>query len=267
MRRAAIALFAILGVSGFFAFRSARAVQPRVPELGVLRTAPTPGEPAEPGEPITVTFDRPVAGGLEELVDAATIFRISPSVDGKAEWRDPVTLRFTPAEPLRPGAEYRVTIANTFSAMDGGRLKRPHRFTVRVAKARVLTGDPVGPDRGPSFLPPRPTFRVLLSSTFDARDLASARVEPDSSCHGGTPVPLRLARQHRIGSGDPEWFRYYGASGADSTLDPRRVAELVPERALLPGCKAELVLPARLDSVKGELRWEFATYGPLRVLH
>jgi uncharacterized protein YfaS (alpha-2-macroglobulin family) len=265
MRRAAIALFAILGISGFFAFRSARAVQPRVPELGVLRTAPAADERAEADAPITVTFDRPVAGGLEDLVDAEKVFRISPSVPGKAEWRDPVTLRFTPDQPLRPGAAYRVTVASTFSAMDGGRLKRPHRFTVRVAKARVLAGDPVGPDGEARFLPPRPTFRVLLSSTFDPRDLARARVEPDSSCHGGTPVPLRLAGQHRVGAGDPESFRYYGAP-ADSTRDPRRVAELVPVRPLLAGCKAELVLPARLDSVADELGWHFATYGPLRVL-
>jgi hypothetical protein len=268
MRRAAIALFAILGISGFFAFRSARAGQPRVPELGVLRTAPTPGEPAEPDAPITVTFDRPVAGGLEELVDAEEVFRISPSVPGKAEWRDPVTLRFTPDQPLRPGAEYRVTIANTFSAMDGGRLPRPHRFAFRVARAHVLTGDPAGPNGPAYFLPPRPRFRVLLSSPFDARELASARVEPDTSCHGGTAVPLRLAGQHRIGKDDPEWFRYYGVPGPDSARDLRRVAELTPERPLLPGCKAELVLPARLDSVGGQqLYWEFATYGPLRVVH
>src|SRR6185436_9637518 len=169
MRRATIALFAILGVSGFFTFRNARAVQPRVPELGILRTTPTSDERAEPGEPITVTFDRPVAGGLEELVDAEKVFRISPSVPGKAEWRDPVTLRFTPDRPLRPGARYRVTIASTFAAMDGGRLKRPHRFSFRVAKARVLTGDPVGPNSVPRFLPRQPTFRLLLSSTADAR--------------------------------------------------------------------------------------------------
>ncbi|HEU4457301.1 MAG TPA: MG2 domain-containing protein [Longimicrobium sp.] len=233
----------------------------------MLRTAPSPGEPAEPGAPITVTFDRPVAGGLEDLVEAEKIFRISPSVAGKAEWRDPVTLRFTPDRPLRPGAEYRVTIASTFSAMDGGRLPEPHRFTFRVAKASVLAGDPVGPGGGSSFLPPQPRFRVLLSSPFEERDLASARVEPDTSCHGGTTVPLRLAAQHRLGDDDPVSFRYYGAAGPDSTRDLRRVAELVPVRPLLPGCRAELVLPARLDSVGEEVRWTFATYGPLRVLH
>ncbi|HET7230459.1 MAG TPA: MG2 domain-containing protein [Longimicrobium sp.] len=267
MRRAAYALFAILVISGFFAFRSARAVQPRVPELGVLRTAPASGEPAEPDAPITVTFDRPVAGGLEDVVAAEKVFHISPGVDGKAEWRDPVTLRFTPDEPLEPGAEYTVTVGNNFSAMDGGKLPKAHTFKFRVARAVVLTGDPVGPNGGSRFLPPLPRFRVLLSSPFEARELAgTARVEPDTSCHGGTVVPLRVVGQHPIGKDDPEWFRYYGSAG-DSVHDLRRVAELTPERPLLPGCKAALVLPVRLDSVRGEpLRWEFGTHGPLRVL-
>src|SRR3712207_3204193 len=118
MRRAAYALFAILVIAGFFAFRSARAVQPPVPELGVLRSVPGSGEYALPGEPITVTFDRPVAGGLDERVDAEEVIHVSPSIRGKAEWRDPVTLRFTPDEPLPPGKRYRVTVGRNFAAMD-----------------------------------------------------------------------------------------------------------------------------------------------------
>ena len=269
MRRAAIALFAVLGISGFFAFRSARAVQPKVPDLGVLRTAPWAGQYAEPGEPVTVTFDRPVAGGLDQMVDPERVFSISPSVRGKAEWRDPVTLRFTPAAPLRPGASYSVTISTGFAAMDGSRLPRPHRFTFRVARARVLTGDPVGPNDEPKFLPPQPVFRLLLSSEANGRDLAAAaRVEPGDSCTAFTSMPLRLVGQRRIGADDPDWFRYFGATGNDSTRDLRRVAELTPVRPLPPGCKAVLVLPERLDSVAGQqIRWKFATYGPFRVVH
>lgn len=269
MRRAAIALFAVLGIAGFFAFRSARAVQPRAPTLGVLRSVPTDGEYAEPGAPITVTFDRPVAGGLDDLVDAEKVFRISPSVRGKAEWRDPVTLRFTPAEPLPPGERYRVTIASSFAAMDGARLPRPHRFEFRVARAQVLTGDPVGPNAAPRFLPPVPRFNVLLSSEAERGELLrAARVVPGDSCTGFTSISLRLVRQRRLGADDPEWFRYFGVMGNDTTRDVRRVAELEPERPLPAGCNAVLVLPVRLDSVAGDrVRWPFSTYGPFRVLH
>ncbi|HYH83503.1 MAG TPA: Ig-like domain-containing protein, partial [Longimicrobium sp.] len=267
MRRAALALFAVLGVSGFFAYRSVRASQPPVPDLGILRNSPD--GLGDPDAVITVTFDRPVAGGLEEVVDADDVFRISPSVRGKAEWRDPVTLRFTPAEPLEPGRSYRVTIGGGFSAMDGSRLPKPHRFTFRVARARMLAGDPVGPNSEPRFLPPSPRFRVLLSSEAEPRDLLShAEVELAATCPGGAgSVPLRLVRQRPIGTDDPEWFRYFGSTGNDSTRDLRRVAELTPARPLPPGCAAALILPARLDSVAGTaVRWSFSTYGPLRVL-
>jgi hypothetical protein len=103
---------------GYPAFRSGqeelvRAVLAGRDALGILRTAP--GELAAPESRITVTFDRPVAGGIEELVDAATLIRVDPAVPGKAEWRDPVTLRFTPDAPLRPGTRYEVTVANTFA--------------------------------------------------------------------------------------------------------------------------------------------------------
>jgi uncharacterized protein YfaS (alpha-2-macroglobulin family) len=267
MRRAAFALFAVLGISGFFAFRSVRASQPPVPELGILRTAPE--DLAEPGAAITVTFDRPVAGGLDEMVDAREVIRISPRVEGKAEWRDPVTLRFTPKEPLAPGSTYRVTVANTFSAMDGSRLPRPHRFTVRVSKARVLAGDPVGPNGQPRFLAPLPVLRLLLSSEAEPRALLSGTwVELGAGCvGGGGTVRLRLLRQRPMGKDDPDWFRYYGSTGNDTTHDLRRVAELTPVRPLPPGCPAALVLPVRLDSIEGSaLRWEFSTYGPLEVL-
>ena len=55
------------------------------------------------GESQTVTFDRPVAGGLDQTVDAAALFSIDPAVEGRAEWRDPVTLRFIPERPRTPG--------------------------------------------------------------------------------------------------------------------------------------------------------------------
>jgi uncharacterized protein YfaS (alpha-2-macroglobulin family) len=266
MRRPALLLLAVLGLSGFFALRSSRASQPPGRVLGVLRTSPDSA--AAPGDAVTVTFDRPVAGGLDELVDAASLFSIEPSVAGKAEWRDPVTLRFTPAAPLTPGATYRVRIAASFAAMDGSRLPHPYEFSFSVQRARVLTGDPVGPHEAPRFLPPQPRFRVLVSSETDADGLAAAaRVEPVPGCRA-LPVPLRAVSQRPMDDEDPEWFRYMGATGSDSAHDLRRVVELAPVRPLPAGCAAELVLPSSMDSVGGTpLRWQFATYGPFRVVH
>src|SRR5687768_9172532 len=95
------------------------AAEPGSP-LRVLRSAPS--HDAAPTAAITVTFDRPVAGSLDRTVDPRPILTIEPAVAGRAEWRDPVTLRFRPSAPLTPGAGYRVAVSDRFEAMDGSRL-------------------------------------------------------------------------------------------------------------------------------------------------
>ncbi|HET6762390.1 MAG TPA: Ig-like domain-containing protein, partial [Longimicrobiaceae bacterium] len=266
MLRPSAVLVAVLGLSGFFALRSTRASEPPGRVLGVLRASPE--ETAGPGDIVTVTFDRPVAGGLDETVGAATIFSIEPAVPGRVEWRDPVTLRFTPAAPLTPGADYRVRIADTFAAMDGSRLAAPYTFAFHVQRARILTGDPVGPHQRNRFLPPDPRLKVLVSSEADGGTLAAmSRVELGPGCTARGTIRLRLMEQRRLGDDDPQMFAYVGGTGADSAHDLRRVVVLAPVTPLPAGCAADLVVPAGMDSVAGRtLRWQFATYGPLRVL-
>jgi hypothetical protein len=115
--------------------------------LGVLRTSPEGG--AAPMDVITVTFDRPVAGGLDETVDPKSIFSIEPAVAGRVEWRDPVTLRFTPAAPLPPGADFRVRIGDNFAAWTARGCPSRTSSPFSVERARVLAGDPVGPNQNP----------------------------------------------------------------------------------------------------------------------
>src|SRR5512146_3221923 len=81
-------------------------------ELKVLRASPQ--KTGEATADVTVTFDRPVAGGLGSTVDPRAIFQITPRVLGKLEWRDPVTIRLHPAAPLPAGVTFTVRIANTF---------------------------------------------------------------------------------------------------------------------------------------------------------
>src|SRR6266850_3365017 len=93
------------------------------PALQVLSSSPS-GE-ASLTAAIQIIFDRPVAGSLDQTVDPAAILKIEPAIPGRAEWRDPVTLRYLPAAPLTPGRNYMVTVANSFAAMDGSRLEQP----------------------------------------------------------------------------------------------------------------------------------------------
>src|SRR5688500_11709736 len=124
-------------------------------------TRSTPAGDAVPTAEISVTFDRPVAGSLDRSVDPTSIFRIEPAVRGRIEWRDPVTIRLRPAEPLTPGGRYTVTVANSFRAMDGSMLAAPYRFTFRAQGPRLLTGSPVSENERAEHIAPNQRFELV----------------------------------------------------------------------------------------------------------
>jgi alpha-2-macroglobulin len=233
--------------------------------LAVMRVYPATG--AEPGTEITVTFDRPVSGGLDAIVDAAEIFRIEPAVDGRVEWRDPVTLRFVPSVPLQPGASYIVTILDTFAAMDGTKLRQPYSFTVRVNPARVLGGSPVGGYGKPLFMPPSPVLSVLLSAAVDARELAARSwIAMDRSCGGGR-IPLEATALRTISEDDPPELRYMGGNyvPGDTVRDLRRVVDLRPVTPLPRACDGTMHVPQDASAGATRAVWPFRTYGPLQL--
>ena len=230
--------------------------------LKVLRVSPH--NTGEVTADITVTFDRPVAGGLDSTVNPRTIFRITPRVAGTIEWRDPVTIRLHPAAPLPAGVTYTVTIANTFRAMDGSRLVAPYTFRFRVKGPRVVDAMPVNQWSNPRYLTPDSRFTLLVSAPADLSLLASLIRVDASACVPGKTIPLRPVRQRRIGRIDERW-QYYGEWTADTTRDVRRVIELVPAEPLPLSCAATLSVPERVDSVTSARTWPFRTYGPVIV--
>jgi uncharacterized protein YfaS (alpha-2-macroglobulin family) len=248
------------------------AITPAAPPLRVMRV--TPATPAEPDAEIAIMFDRPVAGGLDATVSADAIFSIEPPVPGRAEWRDPVTLRFVPAQPLEAGRTYTVHVAPSFAAMDGSRLEGEYVHTFRVAHPRVLAGSPVGPaGRGgvpageaARYLTPEPRLDVLLSAPADPAALAAAaRIVLDPQC-GGRTVALRAAGIRQVAESDPHTIRYTGYRGGwpwSPERDLRRVVTLVPAEPLPLDCGGRLSLPQELGAGAGaRLAWPFRTYGP-----
>ena len=102
----------------------------------VLSSSPSGEAPLT--APIQVIFDRPVAGSLDRSVDPAAIFRIAPAVPGRAEWRDPVTLRFPAGGVRSRRAGATPSPSPTASAaMDGSRLAEPYSYTFTVTRARA----------------------------------------------------------------------------------------------------------------------------------
>ena len=247
------------------AFGGLTATQPR--PLGVLRVSPT--SPADPTTAVTVTFDRPVAGQLDGTVDPRTIFSIMPPVEGKVEWRDPITLRFTPAAPLPTSATYVVTVAPTFQAMDGSRLSAAYRFTFRVGGPRVLDAGAVNAPWGQQYLRPDAQFELVVSAPGDLAAVSRlVNLQLDNTCNAPPLVHLNPVTQRAITDKDAPRYRYAGGW----QLDPqraalRRVIRLVPERPLPPGCWGNLVAPATLDlaSTAQATRVRFRTFGALRV--
>src|SRR3954451_25175507 len=138
-------------------------------QIGTLRVVrATPTADAGPMQQISVAFDRPVAGSLDQTVDPATIFHIEPAVRGRLEWRDPVTIRLTPAAPLAPGARYTVTVTTDFRAMYGSTLAEPYHFTFRAHGPLLLTGSPVGPSgMNWDHLTPNEQLSVVYSAPVD----------------------------------------------------------------------------------------------------
>lgn len=247
-------------------FVAANIIAPGAGPLSVMRVHPTAA--ADPRTEITVTFDRPIAAGLDATVEAAKIFRIEPAVPGKVEWRDPVTLRFIPGAPLPTGSSHRVTISNDFTAMDGTRLAQPYVFTVRIGASQVLGGNPIGSHERARFVSAQPLLAVLISAPADPRILAQLSSITMSPQCGGARIGLQLVGSMRHVTDADGSLRWTGGSyytARDSARDLRRVVELRPKSPLPLACTGTLNVPAELTPNATMTAWAFETYGPLKL--
>ncbi|HTK55865.1 MAG TPA: MG2 domain-containing protein [Gemmatimonadales bacterium] len=260
-----------------FIILSAGAMADAPAPLRVLRALPE-GD-AGPMSTISVSFDRPIAASLEGITaDPGRILTITPAVAGKAEWRDPVTLRFTPTAPLAAGTSYTVSLDTTFTSMDGARLAAPYRYSFRVRGPKVLVGLPVGPGyygerngNSSQLIAPRDTFFLIVSRPVTAGQVdQSVFIETDRTCSAGRRViKMTLAQQVAIPREAPWQFREAGGYGRDRRADSlRRQVALVPKESIPLDCGAGLVLPSFFDPEGGELpgRFPFRTYPPLAIV-
>lgn len=236
------------------------------PPLRVIRTTPAPEATA--GSTITITFDRPVAGSLDQSVDPRDLLTIEPSLQGTTEWRDPVTLRFLAREPLAAGVTYQVTVKPDFQALDGSRLPEAFRFGFRVTGPRILAGLPVGPGESPRFLRPNESLTLALSGAVDARALERLAYVEFNGCTGAGQVRLVATGQRQIPD-DASWrFREAGGWDRDRSADSlRRLVTVRPATPLPRGCRGFLVAPEAIDAERPGTfqRFPLETYGGFRL--
>lgn len=238
-------------------------------QLRVLRALPQ-GD-AGPLAVVSVSFDRPIAASLEGVTaDPARLLQILPAVPGRAEWRDPVTIRFTPAQPLTPGTTYKVTVDTAFQSLDGAKLPEPYHFEFRVRGPKILAGMPVGPGLSPTLIQARDTFRIVVSQAVTPALVTRwGFIETERSCSAGRQViRLQLLDQKPIPTDAPWQIREAGGWDRDRRADSlRRVVALTPADAVPLDCPAALVLPTWFDELGAELpdRYPFHTYGAFKI--
>lgn len=140
--------------------------------LRVLRVSP--GAVASAGDTITITFDRPVAGSLDNAVDARTIVQLEPAVPNAAiDWRDPVTLRVIPRPALRRGTRYTISVSTGFKAMDGSSLTTAYKAEFRVRGPTLTQGDGLSMGDTTFNLDQSPRFTLHYDAPVRASDIAS----------------------------------------------------------------------------------------------
>ena len=229
--------------------------------IRVVRHAPV--DTARSGDAITISFDRPVVGSLDRTPDPATIVRIEPPIDARIQWRDPVTLRVLPRDPLTPARRYRVTVSDAFVAIDGGRLEAPYTFTLVTRGPAILASVPELHVGYPSRLDPNGNLRLVYSAPVDSAVFArTARLEINASngdCKRQT-IALAVRRQRKILDTDDWSLRYAGGYDRDTTEDRfRRVVDFRLERRAPEDCAAALVLPSLDPWDRPEIRYPIAT--------
>lgn len=222
--------------------------------LRVLRASP--GAEAAATDTIVITFDRPVAGSIDNAVDPKTIVQIEPAVpQALIDWRDPVTLRIIPRPALRRGITYTVSIAPGFRAMDGSQLASSFRTEFRVRGPTLIGGTPAGARDTADNLDVSPKFTLRYDVPVRAADVATlSRVETSARCIRGTA---------RVGN--------VAVTPVDNGTAAAREITLQTSAPLPLDCLASLVTPRELQegattpTARTTVRWPFRVHGSFRI--
>jgi Tol biopolymer transport system component len=97
-------------------------------QIGIRGTADLPeGGLVGPFQIVTLNFSEAVDPDLAEA-----LWMIQPSVEGRFEWPNPGTLRFTPSRPFSLDTDYKLTLRPGVITSNGRELKRAQTWTFRV---------------------------------------------------------------------------------------------------------------------------------------
>jgi alpha-2-macroglobulin len=224
-----------------------------------------PAGELRPSSIITITFNRPLAGTLEQLRDPNTVVRVVPALNARMEWRDPATIRIIPAAPLRPGTNLTIAI-DTLSAPDGSRLVGGFTRTLTVRAPTVVGSDPQLRVGQQALLSPTGRIMMRMSGAIDTGDVArTARLERSSaSACPALSLPLRFRVSVRAPADTDPYSLQYGDDYTRNKVDRRfdQVVELTPEQRPPEDCALDVVLPLIDAGVRSEIRYAVRSAAP-----
>ena len=233
--------------------------------IRVVRHSPV--DTAQAGDVITISFDRPVGGSVERSANPERFVRIDPPVPAKVQWRDLVTLRIVPNEPLPPSRRFHITVDTTFTAIDGGRLAAPYRFTIATIGPRVLGSIPPLAAAAPTPLDPSARLTFVYTAAVDSALFANTvRAEIDTARGCERQVIRYAVVSHRaVADTDDYGIRAIGGYTAHLDAPFRHVIALRPRAPMPEGCTGVLVIPSLDPNDRPEIRYPIATAPPFRI--
>lgn len=134
---------------------------------------------------LTVVFSEDMRPGSFGQPDREGPLTISPEIKGAFSWWGRRTLVFKPDAALTPGSTYNVTIPTSATALNGARLEKPHKLTIRtpgLGRPSIYVA-PYG------ALTPESAFHVDFNMPVD-RSQAQAHIKVVSN---GKIVPATIA--------------------------------------------------------------------------
>ena len=252
--------FSAIVLASFLLSVRAPAQQP----IRVVRHSPV--DTARAGDVITVSFDRPVAGSVERSARPERFVRIDPPIHAKVEWRDLVSLRVIPDEPLAPGRRFRITVDTTFTALDGGRLGAPYQFSILTSGPRYLGSIPPLGVPGPAVLDPPGRLTLVYSAAIDsARFASTVRAELDSAPGCDRRVVRYAVTQRAVVDTDGYDIRAIGGYDNEPERHFRHVITLTPRTAMPESCLGVIVIPSLDPNDRAEIHYPIATAEPFTV--
>jgi hypothetical protein len=153
--------------------------------------------------PISISFSRSIVPtDTVALPTSLSALRFEPPLEGTAIWMSPSTALFRPAQPLRPGTQYRATLDAAFVDQSGAPLGEPYTWSFATASPQLLS---FTPRDGAQAVAPRAPLTLQFSQPIDLPAIQSNLIISPTVTGALTEALLPDATQIVTFTPDAEW--------------------------------------------------------------